>query len=326
MNNKINEINQTIELVGHGHADRFSDYISEKILEEHLKQDKQAKVAIEILATRNSISLGGEVTSKADIDYNDIVYKAIEKTYGEKWWPNFKEVKVYNHIEEQSVELSVIQENEVLAGDQGVIYGFYDQERIDIIENLYSLMNEVVSKFELSNDWKLLYTPNVKELSMSVCGDVDHSKVKEFIENKQEEYPEMFKTVIVNPKGLWLIPGPLSDTGVVGRKLMIDTFGAGIPHGGGAFCGKDPSKVDKTGILWASHIARELYKKENKPMIVELNFKIGDSRPTIYCNGEKIENDTTTLNEFVEKYNLKDVKWSDYVSKGSSVINWLKEN
>lgn len=104
---------------------------------------------------------------------------------------------------------------------------------------------------------------------------------------------------------------------------MIDTFGAGIPHGGGAFCGKDVSKVDKTGILWSTIIAKE-YSEKNKidEVLVEMNFKIGDSYPKVFINNEQVVVENS-LSEFISKYKIEDSKWSKFVLKGSSVLGWL---
>lgn len=319
--------NTTIELVGYGHPDRFADYIGELVLTENLKQDKNAKVALEVLATRNSISLGGEITTKANIDYEQLVYKAIEKVYGEKWWPNYKEVKIYNHIESQSPELSSYQKDEIVAGDQGVVYGLYDKPRFELIGKLYELMDKIKSEFNIAPDWKLLFDQESNELSMSVCGKVDHLKVKKFIEKNFNKA----SSVIVNPKGEWLIPGPLGDTGVIGRKLMIDTFGAGVPHGGGAFAGKDPSKVDKTGIIIASFMAKDSAKiKGVDRALVELNYKIGDKLPKAYVyfdNLDKSEiSDTVnlTLDQYIKTYELLDEDWSEYVLNGG-VISYINK-
>lgn len=327
------ETNRTIELVGYGHPDRFADFIGEKVLTKNLEQDPTAKVALEVLATKHAITLGGEITSKAEIDYEKLVYDAIVEVYGETWWPNYKEVKVHNHIVEQSPELSVIQNGETVAGDQGVIYGYYDKERFLKIKALYHLMEKVVTVFDLAPDWKLLW--NNKELSMSVCGkNVNHPEIKNYVEDQlRDEYEllvgEIEFKVVINPKGDWEIPGPLADTGVVGRKLMIDTFGAGIPHGGGAFCGKDPSKVDKTGILWASEIAKE-YAIENKidsSVLVELNFKIGDPKPKVFITTKYTKEETTTnetLSEFIQRKRLLTENWAKH-SKTGNVLSFLKE-
>lgn len=320
--------NTTIELVGYGHSDRFSDYIAELILTKILEQDKWAKVAIEVLSTKDSISLGGEVTTTAKIDYNNLIYDSMEKIYGEKWWPNFKKVKIYNHISKQSPELASNQTGKIVAGDQGVIYGYYDKERFEIINNLYTLMKKTKFSFEISPDWKLLFNPIEKELSMSVCGSVDHSEIREFVIKNFEKLNE----VIINPKGEWLVSGPLTDTGVVGRKLMIDTFGAGIPHGGGAFCGKDPSKVDKTGIIIASYLAKEMAKvKECDKALVELIYKIGDELPKAFAyfeNGERVDvtdNVNLTLDQYIDNFGLLEEEWSKYVLKGG-VLSYLQRN
>ncbi len=324
--------NTTIELVGYGHPDRFADYIGELVLTEHLKQDKSSKVALEVLATRNSISLGGEITSNAKIDYDTLIYGAIEKIYGEKWWPSFGDVKINNYIETQSLELAQNQKEKIVAGDQGVIYGYYDQVRFEIINSLYSLMDNIRNEFDISPDWKLLFDTQKNELSMSVCGKVDYSKIKEYIIKNWEHQWENLPVIIINPKGEWLISGPLSDTGVIGRKLMIDTFGAGIPHGGGAFCGKDPSKVDKTGIIIASYLAKEAakYRKETKAL-VELNYKIGDELPKAYAyfsDGSKVDvtdNINLTLEQYINTYELLNEDWSKYVLRGG-VLSYLQRN
>ncbi len=333
----MSKLNTNIELVGYGHPDRFADYIGELILERHYEQDLNAKVAIEVLATRDSISLGGEVSSQAKINYEELVYQAIDFVYGEKWWPNFREtVSVLNHIAEQSPALSIIQGDKIVAGDQGVIYGYYNKHRFEIIKSLYSLMKLVKEEFDIAPDWKLIYSEENKNFSMSVCGDVNHREIEAYIKKVITQYESIeFNELIVNPKGEWLIPGPLSDTGVVGRKLMIDTFGAGVPHGGGAFCGKDVSKVDKTAILWASEIAREKFDSSiDKPdeVIVEMSFKIGDEKPLV--NIVEITNQSInkseldiqeTLCEYIDRKNLKTIKWSKHVTNGGSVLSILNE-
>ncbi len=323
-------VNSTIELVGYGHPDRFADYLAELILFNHLKQDKNAKVAVEIIVTRDAVFLGGEIKSIAKLDYNDLIYGAIEKVYGEKWWSNYKEIKIFNFIAKQSVELQAKQEHGIVAADQGVIYGYYDKERFLIINKLYKIMDQVKKEFQTSPDWKLLYNFEKKELSMSLCGKIDFLKVKEYIEKISQVEFEDKLNIIVNPSGEWLISGPLSDTGVVGRKLMIDTFGAGIPHGGGAFCGKDPSKVDKTGVIIGSYLAKEIALVRNVTrVLVEINYKIGDELPKAYAyfeNGKKLDisdNVNLTLDQYINTYKLKEEDWSQYVLKGG-IISYLE--
>lgn len=319
--------NTTIELVGYGHPDRFADYIGELVLTENLKQDKNAKVALEVLATRNSISLGGEITSKSNIDYEALIFKAIDKIYGEKWWPNYKGIKIYNHIETQSPELFSYQSEGIVAGDQGVVYGLYDKPRFLLIEKLYELMNDIKKQFDIAPDWKLLFDQESKELSMSVCGKVDHLLIEKYVKSNFD----LASRAIINPKGEWLIPGPLGDTGVIGRKLMIDTFGAGVPHGGGAFAGKDPSKIDKTGIIIASFMAKDAAKfKGVDRALVELNYKIGDSLPKAYVYYDNLDKsditDTVnlTLDQYIKTYGLLEEDWSEYVLNGG-VISYINK-
>ncbi len=324
---------KTIELVGYGHPDRFADYISESILVNALKNDKNSKVASEVMATKNMIFLGGEISTNTKLDYEKIVYDAIEKVYGEKWWPNYKSVKIVNNIQKQSSELSEIQSQKVVAGDQGVIYGYYSSKRYSIITYLYQVMDKIVKQFNVSPDWKLLFSDLKNEFSVSVCGVKKsvHKDIKTFVLNELKVFFKKEIDVIVNPKGEWLVGGPLSDTGLTGRKLMIDTFGAGIPHGGGAFCGKDFSKVDKTGVLIASEIAFEKFKNlgDQLEIFVELSYKIGDEKPNAYIydsNNKLIENIKLdkTLNEWINNSDVFDVDWSEIVLKGG-VIGYLSK-
>lgn len=313
---------KTLELVGKGHPDRFSDYISEKILMANLKLDINSKVASEVMVTRDIIFLGGEISSNAKIDYEELVFNAIEEIYGEKWWPNYRKIKVINNMKEQSKELNIIQNesNEIVAGDQGVIYGFYSPKRINIINKIYDSIIELSKKVDISPDWKLLYDDKAKIISASFCGvkKDKHIEIKSFLQKIFFDYE-----LIINPKGEWLVGGPLSDTGLTGRKIMIDTFGSGVSHGGGAFCGKDFSKVDKTGIIIATEIAKNYFiknnLKEDDEVSVELVYKIGDSKPIAYIyhkeNFEKIRVDKT-LHEWIKESNIYKIDWSNIVKNG----------
>lgn len=336
--------NNTIELVGYGHPDRFADYVAEVVLEAHLRHDKTSKVAVEILAMRDKIVLGGEVSNEFTDDfYTDLVRGCVEKVYGEKWWPGGSSVEVINNIKPQSPELQKNQAEKTVAGDQGVIYGYYNKDRFQIISGLYDLMENVVENFDIAADWKLLFNTETFDISMSVCGEVNHDEISKFVNSKGitlwtdgiATSKIAFREVIVNPKGTWLIPGPLADTGVVGRKLMIDTFGAGIPHGGGAFCGKDPSKVDKTGIIIASYLAKDASNfTGHDNVLVELNYKIGDELPRAFAHypdgtTQDISSAVNlTLDEYIKTYGLLDEAWSEYVLEGGviSYLNRTKED
>lgn len=320
-----------IELVGKGHPDRFADYIGEKLLTEYLKQDTKSKVAIEVLVTRDVILLGGEVTSKASLDLENLVKEATKEVYGDFLG---KELKFGNFIREQSPELNKLQKKEVVAGDQGVVYGVYSKERFNLIEKLYNFMFGVLATNKsIWPDWKLLYQDG--ELSFSVCGlkTTELSKLKRKLE-RYLEGESWVKSIKVNPGGTWMIGGPLADTGVLGRKLMIDTFGSGYPHGGGAWSGKDVSKIDKTGVILATILAYQIHKhhldslnKDIGEVIVELTYKIGDNKPKYKIwNNDKIMNFDLdplipTLNEFIKKYNLNEIDYGKLVLKGSSAIN-----
>lgn len=340
---------RTIELVGPGHSDRFCDFLAETILVAHLRQDNDAKVAVEIMATRNKIFLGGEISSRAKINYKKLIYDAIKKVYGEKFWPNFSHVKIINNIKEQSQELHTIQEKKIVAGDQGVIYGYYSKHRYEIITFLYQFVDYLKEilweefSSQIANDWKLLFNEQSKELSISLCGIKlpvinqinNHFKILKSKPSITDFEKKLTKYLIsINKNGEWLIGGPLSDTGMVGRKLMVETFGAGIPHGGGAFCGKDFSKVDKSGILIATELAKKISETENIPEVfVQLTYLIGDECPKLFAsdlfNVKKIDlikyqQIIKPLDQWINDSKVKSYDWADIALHGGVVAFFQK--
>lgn len=238
-NNKYKNLLTNIEFVGYGHPDRFADYLAEKISNYFYSLNKKTKTAIEIMVTRDKIFLGGEVgrvlstTEKENIEA--IVYNTINEIYGEKWWPNYKNVKIINNIKGQSPELSKIVDNEddeFITGDQGVSYGFWYYPRMNLINDVYNALNNTIKAFNLAPDYKALLSNNT--LLISFCGL--KYEYKEFLEKSIKVILEKWGFNVKINKLDWNIAGPLADTGMVGRKLMIESFGTGIPHGGGASC------------------------------------------------------------------------------------------
>ena len=233
--NKYKYLLTNIEFVGYGHPDRFADYLAEKISNYFYSLNKKTKTAIEIMVTRDKIFLGGEIgrvlspTEKENIEA--IVYNTINEIYGEKWWPNHKNVKVINNIKGQSPELSKIVDNEddeFITGDQGVSYGFWYYPRMNLINDVYNTLNKVIKAFDLAPDYKALLSDNT--LLISFCGL--KYEYKEFLEKSIKDLLKNWGFNVKINKLDWNIAGPLADTGMVGRKLMVDSFGTGIPHGG----------------------------------------------------------------------------------------------
>lgn len=335
---KINTDFLTIELVGYGHPDRFADLLSEKISQLILKNDQKAKTAVEVIITRNIIFLGGEISTIFDYEKNiekwanDLLFEV----YGEYKKNIKKEFKIINNIKKQSPELNKIQKKKIVAGDQGVVFGYFNPKREFYIKKLYDLISVLRKKFpEIWPDWKLLFNINENKLSISFCGlkkEKFKNVKKEILKISKKLHLEI-KNVILNSGGEWMIGGPYSDTGLTGRKLMIDTFGAGIPHGGGAFCGKDFSKIDKTGIIYAYKYAKIFYEnifnKEKEEILIQINFKLNDEKPDVILNnhifraGEKnsLNIEFPTFNNFIKEEKLleKD-NFVEMVKKGGIIF------
>ncbi|NOQ50443.1 MAG: hypothetical protein GQ557_02095 [Mycoplasmataceae bacterium] len=336
----------TIELVGYGHPDRFADYIAEKALTMLLKLDNRAKVALEIMVMRNQIIIGGEITANTNINkkwWSQLVKEAIDDIYIYDKKTKTRDgglgkYKLIVNVQKQSLELNHLQQDALVAGDQGVIFGYYDQVRFKQINLLYEIITAVKNNFPyplISADWKLLYNPRVKSLSISFCGEQtkDLKKIDDFIKSiikKTPKYSDLVKSVLLNPGGAWLLGGPQTDTGVTGRKIMIDNFGAGVSHGGGNITGKDLSKVDKTGVIQATMIAYEISKKANhkSPVLVELNYCIGEDRPQIWFQfnnqWQKYEGQVETLEDFIANHKLLFIDWGK-VLKNGGLISYFSE-
>ena len=321
-----NKILFTSESVSEGHPDKVCDQIADAILDECLKQDKKSRVACEVLATNNKIVLAGEITSKAKININKIVKDVIKdigytkKEYGF----TYKNVKVINMIKKQSLDIAmgVDQSDDVLgAGDQGIMFGFATNEDKTsymplplmmahrIVQLATSLRKKGILKYarpDMKSQVTIDYTSkdNLKvDTIIFSCQhdeniDFEHFKTElktKVIDVVLKEYNfDKCENILINPTGRFVIGGPVGDTGLTGRKLIVDTYGGFVNHGGGAFSGKDPSKVDRSASYMARYVCKNLVASGmcDKCMI-QLSYAIGYPKPiSIYLdtyNTEKID-------------------------------------
>lgn len=262
---------RTAEFVSPGHPDKLCDRISDKILDTCLEQDSESRVAIETVGGHGLVHLTGEITTNAELDYESIV----------------KEVSGIDKVTHNVVK----QSNEIArgvdvggAGDQGIMVGYACDENDEYVPEEYrlarSLCRYIYEKF--SYDGKTQITiGKYKKITHIVASFQNVSKeeleqlVVEWLDYKVDGI-----TIHCNPAGDWSQGGFDADAGLTGRKLVVDNYGPRVPIGGGAYSGKDPSKVDRSAAYMARHIAvKELKKQGLRECWVYLSYAIGEKEP-----------------------------------------------
>ena len=278
------------EQISKYHPDKYADQISDAILTECLRQDKNSHCGIETMVKDNTVVLGGEITTTAEIDYEAIVNRVAKKL-------NYTVDKVINLIGKQSPEINgaVVSDENIGAGDQGIMFGYATSETESYLPFGFDLANRIIKIIEkdveennvLIGDAKCQVTVDldnpgtVEEVLVSVCHskNYDLDSIRAYVKSLLEDVVEPSKWTI-NPAGTWNVGGATSDCGLTGRKIVCDQYGGYCPVGGGAFSGKDPSKVDRSASYMARKIAVDLVKKHNlKWCEVQLAYAIGVSEP-----------------------------------------------
>lgn len=334
----------TSESVCAGHPDKIADGISDLLLDELLKQDLNSRTGIETVVGGNQIAIFGEIQSKAKIDVENLVRKHIKQLgYNNTDWGFSDQSNFYNYLHQQSSEISIGVDHEG-AGDQGMMFGFACRETKDFMPLPISLAHSLTAKLDsirlqgdldwLRPDGKAQVTIRyvdglplfVEKIVMAVCHDrlVDLKQLrKDVIAKIIVPVLDEFKlklpksdNIIINGTGQWYIPGPESDAGLTGRKIVVDTYGGYARVGGGAFSGKDPSKVDRSGAYAARFIAKNIVAKGYADKCeVCLAYAIGQSQPLM----QTIETfGTATVNDqIIDDYqrNLIDTSVSGIIKK-----------
>ncbi len=284
----------TSESVTEGHPDKVCDQISDGLLDAYLAQDPKSRVAIEAMVSTDTLMLAGEVTSTANVDViataRDIIRKIGYTEPGKGF--DAKTCMILTNIHNQSPDISQgvtksgIQEKEVIGGgDQGIMYGYAVDETQNLMPLPCDMANRLamqLAKVRKEKKTDFLYPDGKTQVTMaydqagnpvgihSIVVSTQHSEnvpyevLKAFIRSEVIEPvidPKWMteKTKIhINPTGRFVIGGPAGDTGVTGRKIMVDTYGTIGKHGGGAFSGKDPTKVDRSAAYMARYVAKNL--------------------------------------------------------------------
>ena len=308
MSKSTNQTFFTSESVCAGHPDKIADRISDAILDAILAQDPHARTGIETIAGANRVELYGEINTTAKVDFEKITRDTIAKLgYTNPDWGFSQESHFENHIHQQSPEIAQGTNDDDGAGDQGMMFGFAVNETpelmplpIAIAHSLTRRLDEVRENNILNYirpDGKSQVTVRyedgkpvgIETVVIATAHDEDTIEA----EVKQGIYDHVISPVlesydlniskealIVNGTGLWHIPGPESDAGLTGRKIVVDTYGGYARVGGGAFSGKDPSKVDRSGAYAARYIAKNIVAKGLATKCeVGLAYVIGKSEP-----------------------------------------------
>ena len=305
--------NYTVESVTSGHPDKICDQISDAILDAYLRVDPKSRVAVEVFGGHGKLIIGGEVTSKGKVDYVKIardVYKNIGHT---------DELQISANIVTQSPDIALGVDTGG-AGDQGIMYGFATDETPEFLPKEVVLVHKLAKRLEearkngeirwLRPDGKTQVTYTNGKLH-TVLVSTQHSPEVQLEEIKKEITekiinpllsPEEQKTVkiLVNPTGHFVEGGFGADTGLTGRKIMVDTYGGIIPHGGGCFSGKDATKVDRSGAYMARFVAKNLVANGyGKDVLVSVAYAIGMAEPLMI---EAVNEKDEDLSEIVRQH------------------------
>lgn len=297
------------EQVSRFHPDKMADSVSDTLLTFILRQDPYARVAIECMLKSGHCFLAGEYTTSSGITDDDLVRVANEKLRELDIEFKTKDYRFTVELSRQSVEINhaVVQENgDIGAGDQGMMFGYATRETESLLPFGFDLANKIIARIEeivIENNFKILKgdakcqvtvdldkKPNmdsVHTVLISVCHQPEYSleTIQEFIKTNVIEklgIPTNGKVkILINPAGSWTIGGPVADSGLTGRKIVCDQYGGYTPVGGGAISSKDPSKVDRSAVYMARHLATRIIKEipEINTCEFQLAYAIGVTEP-----------------------------------------------
>ena len=309
----------TSESVSEGHPDKVCDRISDSILDLYLGVDPEARVAVEALVTTDLVVVSGEIRSAVNIKKNlidDAIRESVKEIGYEQEGFHWKTLNTQILLHEQSADIaigvdSIANEKEEGAGDQGIMFGYACDETPEFMPAPILYSHKILKKLaekrhsgliegilpDSKSQVTLKYEDNKPKYIDSVVVSSQHTEdcsqeriqkiVKDIInEVMPENWLNENTSYIVNPTGKFVIGGPVGDTGLTGRKIIVDTYGGSAPHGGGAFSGKDPTKVDRSAAYISRYLAKNIVAAGiSERCTIQLSYAIGISEPlSVYAD------------------------------------------
>ena len=324
----------TSESVSEGHPDKICDRISDTILDAYLSLDKNSRVAVETLVTTNLVVISGEIRSTNKISDSEIeslsrnAIKEIGYDFGDF---NHENVKIMIQLHEQSPDIArgvdAVGDNSEGAGDQGIMFGYACNETKELMPATLSFSHKILKDLaykrknniitgilpDSKSQLTLFYENDKPKYIDSIVVSSQHKEetTQEYLHEEinrlcKKILPDEWYTddtkLLVNPTGKFVIGGPVGDTGLTGRKIIVDTYGGASPHGGGAFSGKDPTKVDRSAAYAARYLSKNIvHAGISERCTIQLSYAIGVSEPlSIFVDLHDQNNvDTNRVEKFI---------------------------
>lgn len=301
----------TSESVASGHPDKLCDRISDTILDAHLKLDPDSKVGCEVMAAGHNIVIGGEISTNAefsDFEMHELARRTIREIgYDQKNDYDGAKVHIKTLLNTQSPDIAQGVDTGG-AGDQGLMFGYAVDHTLEFMPLPISLSHQLTRAYEESltdqnqgyfgpdmkaqvtvnyHQGKPTHITNVLISAQHLDPDADPNEVRQRLSELMEETLSFWWNpaiqILTNPTGKFHIGGPIGDCGLTGRKIIVDTYGGSAPHGGGAFSGKDPSKVDRSAAYMARYIAKNVVAHtDTEECLVQLAYAIGQAEPVSF--------------------------------------------